>query len=108
MGELVKINKGVSRAEQEEFMNDNFQMLIEAIMPKITPMIKPASKKFTDFMNEGKMILIKPIEGIVHVFILNEEDVEDFELKEGKEPVAVHNMEEFLKDIISGKFNVAT
>ncbi len=87
-----------------ETQNEMFEALIETLLPKIKPFIKPATEKLREWVNSGKTIVVKSIEGEPYAFIMNDSDIETLTLKEGASPESTHSLEDTVEKIISGSF----
>lgn len=98
--ELAKV-----QTPQEEAQELMFTTLLETLMPKIKPAIGPATKKFTEFMKDGNMIVAKIVNDKVFFFHIKEKDIEAFDMKKGTSPVNSYDLEGFISNIISGNFS---
>lgn len=92
--------KSIHEETQELLMGE----FIESILPKVQPFIKPALKKLTDYMNSGKTIIIQPVENKVYVFVMDDNNIEKMEFKNGSKPDHTYGIEDFLQKILSGEF----
>jgi hypothetical protein len=82
--------------------------IAETILEKAAPFIKPATKRFSDFINDGNTLMVRAVKGKVNVFWIKQDAIESFSLKSGAEPSGVYDMEDFIQQVISGKFNNLT
>lgn len=94
----------VVKTIKEEYTDDLMQEIVEALLPKVKPIIKPATEKFNQFLAKGKKIVIQSVDGRAMIFIIAEEDIDTFELKEGKTPEQIYDSEVFIEMILSGSF----
>lgn len=100
MGKELQVVKSI----KDEMTEDLMQEIVEALLPKVKPIIKPATAKFNNYLAQGKKIIIQSVEGRAMIFVVNEADIETFDLKEGKEPEHVYDSEVFIEMILSGSF----
>lgn len=103
--EIVK-SDGENSQEQSEAQALMFETLLETLMPKIKPAIGPATKKFTEFMSDGNMLIARYIKGKVFFFHIKESDVEQFELKPGSKPVNSYDVGGLVENILTGNFKI--
>ena len=99
--ELKVVKEKSIHSEAQDLL---FAEVLEAILPKVKPLMKPAVKRFTEFMSKGNIIQIQFVEGRVYVFVIKEENLTSFEMKEGTEPDFTYDVEDFLQKILSGEF----
>jgi hypothetical protein len=99
--EIVK--KDQETPEQNEAQALMIETLMETFLPKIKPFIAPATKKFTEFMQDDNMIMAKIVNGKVFFFHIKESSVSEFTLK--ADPINAYDIESFIEKIISGKFS---
>lgn len=103
---VVKSTKEVKEVNaQEEAQNLMFETLLDTLMPKIKPAIGPATKKFTEFMKDGNMIVAKVVGDKVFFFHIREKDVASFEMNEGSSPVGSYQLDDFISKILTGNFS---
>ena len=102
---LVKtINKDEVKSDVSQAQSEMIETLIETFLPKIKPLIEPATKKIREYIkNGGNTIVIQAVNEEVYAFIIKDEDIYSFSLKESKEPVSTHSLEEIVEKLISGK-----
>lgn len=97
----------------DSFKDDMMGQVMEGIIPKIMPMIKPALKKLSDFLGENKLIHVRNLNGSVTVFIIDKSKG-DFNISkiDGNEsleidPEAVEqvlSLDDFVTSILNGEF----
>lgn len=96
----------VKKTAENQAQSDMFQSIVESILPKVQPLIKPATEGLKKYINSGKMLLLKSIEGEPYVFVINESDVDTFTLKDDKSPDQSFEVEELIEKILSGDLSV--
>jgi len=100
--ELVKKeSKDENALAQEEMV----ATIIETILPKIKPIIGPATERFGKFINAGNTIIIRSYNGEPFAFLIKDETIDEFSLKEGCEPELTLSLEQIVEKIISGNFS---
>lgn len=94
----------VVKSIKDEMTDDLMQEIVEALLPKVKPIIKPATAKFNDYLAQGKKIVIQSVDGRAMIFVINEDDIDAFDLKEGRKPEHIYDSEVFIEMILTGSF----